>query len=175
MLVLTVKNSKISFTSNSKDIIPMWFPTQTLTSWKLQITIPMLIINRYLSYPLVNVYITNWNIIMSSSWVNQLFRLGHGFNFANCKRHYQRITISYRLSYYIPWFPNDFPWHTVNVITRWYLSLSGFNPPWIPSSSMLGEASIRQRFGKKTLDESIFWTPIFGRKWVTSPIFNGLV
>ena len=114
MLVLTAKNSKISFTSSSKNIIPMWFPTQTLTSWKLQITIPILIINRYLSYPLVNVYITNWKIIMSSSWVNQLI--------------------------------NYFDWamasssQTVNVIKPDGIFPLVVSPPWIPSSSMLGEA-----------------------------------
>ena len=31
------------------------------------------------------------------------------FSSSQTVSHYQRITISYRLSYYIPWFPNDFP------------------------------------------------------------------
>ena len=34
-------------------------------------------------YPLVNVDITNWNITMLFSWVNPLFRLGHGWKKTN--------------------------------------------------------------------------------------------
>ena len=35
---------------------------------------------------LVKVYITNWKDPPFCSWVNQLFRLGHGFQFANGNR-----------------------------------------------------------------------------------------
>ena len=37
-------------------------------------------------YPLVNCPITMERFTMHFSWVNPLFRLGHGFKFANCKR-----------------------------------------------------------------------------------------
>jgi hypothetical protein len=33
-----------------------------------------------------SIYITIWKDPPFYSWVNQLFRLGHGFKFANCKR-----------------------------------------------------------------------------------------
>ena len=34
---------------------------------------------------------TNWKDPPCYSWENQLFRLGHGFKFANCECHYQRV------------------------------------------------------------------------------------
>ena len=61
-------------------------------------------------YPLVNVYITMDN--HHFQWVNPLFLWP--FSSSQTVSHYQGITISYRLSYYIPWFHNDFPWHTVS-------------------------------------------------------------
>ena len=41
---------------------------------------------------LVNSPKKRWKITMLSSWENSLFRLGHGFQFANCECHvYQRV------------------------------------------------------------------------------------
>ena len=50
--------------------------------WKVKMDLKMRGI-----YPLVNVYITIEN--QHFEWVNQLFRLGHGFKFANCHSHYR--------------------------------------------------------------------------------------
>ena len=53
-------------------------------------------------YPLVNVYITNWNITMLFSWVNPLFRLGHGFN--------SKPFVYQRLNGNLMGFHYEFPW-----------------------------------------------------------------
>ena len=44
-------------------------------------------------YPLVNVYRKLWTDPPFYSWLNQLFRLGHGFKFAKYKSYYQRVWI----------------------------------------------------------------------------------
>ena len=78
------------------------------------------------------------------------------FSSSQTVSHYQRITISYRLSYYIPWFPNDFPWHTVSHnqwLQRLFMAGEFCWMPWWPMAWPLLKTS--SGFGRFADDQVI--------------------